>query len=204
MRLKIALLILGVTALASACSGSDKDSFRNVDHDKNGRVSYEELLFVFPDMRPDIFSHLDTNGDGGLSQDEYAAFLRQEAAKNAEAARKPSSAPATSPADAPADEGRSAVPYKGEEVIEIPAPGSDQKTARSRQDAVRTPAREAKPKAEPAPRTGTTQYTVLRGDNLTRIAHHFGVSVEDIVKANGNMNPDTLRDGQVLNIPPRP
>ena len=44
MRSVIAIVALGLIALVSACSGGDKESFRHVDHDKNGKISYEEML----------------------------------------------------------------------------------------------------------------------------------------------------------------
>ena len=90
MRSVIAWFAFTFIALVSACSGGDKDSFRNVDHDKNGKISYEELLFVFPDVTPDLFARLDLNSDGVLSDTEYAAFLQGEA-KTAAASAKPAS-----------------------------------------------------------------------------------------------------------------
>jgi LysM repeat protein len=42
---------------------------------------------------------------------------------------------------------------------------------------------------------------VQPGDNLTRIARQFGVSVEALIAANGLANPDRLRPGDVLIIP---
>jgi LysM repeat protein len=201
MRPIIACAALGLFAALCACSGGDKDSFRNVDHDKNGKISYEELLFVFPDVRPEIFAQMDTDGDGSLSETEYKAFLKGEAAAPAKAA---SPATATPPAGQarPGDPGQLAVPYRGEEVIEIPAPGSEA-PAKAKPEKGKKDAKEAKAKAESPKKGEATQYTVQRGDHLSRIAHKFGISVEDITRANGNMNPDTLRDGQVLTIPAR-
>jgi LysM repeat protein len=191
--------------MASACSGGDKESFRNVDHDKNGKISYEELLFVFPDVTPDIFARLDTDNDGVLSENEYAVFLKGDASKTVDSGNSQPRTP-VDPKSPSQSQGRSgassqmAVPYKGEEVIEIPAPGSDQgvkaKPEKGKKD--------SKSKADTGKKGEATQYTVSRGDNLSRIAHKFGLTVEEITRANGNMAPDTLRDGQVLNIPARP
>lgn len=207
MRPIIACLALALLAGGSACSGGDKDSFRSVDHDKNGQISYEELLFVFPDVSPDVFAKLDANGDAGLSSEEYQAFLKGEvpAATGGQATPRPQVAPRT-PAPGqmrPGDANQLAVPFRGEEVIEIPAPGGDA-GAKSRTDKGKKDLKEQKGKPEAAAKGEATQYTVVRGDNLRRIAHKFGVTVEDITRANGNMNPDTLRDGQVLTIPARP
>ena len=202
MRPIIACAALALFAAISACSGGDKDSFRNVDHDRNGSISYEELLFVFPDVTPEVFSRLDANGDGGLSESEYKAFLKGDAGAGLQSAP---AASATAPkaqtpprvSDAPA------TPMRGEEVIEIPAPAADQ-SAKSKPEKGKKDLREQKPQSGAAGRNEPTQYVVQRGDNLSRIAHKFGVSVEDITRANGNMNPDTLRDGQTLVIPARP
>lgn len=203
MRPSIASLTLALCVGLCACSGGDKDSFRNVDHDKNGKISYEELLFVFPDVTPDLFAQTDTNHDGSLSEDEYNAFLKGEAAAAKAAPR--ASGSAAGQKSRTGDAGQLSVPYKGEEVIEIPAPGSDQ-PAKGKADRAK---KDAKAKAESA--KGDTdkkgeafQYTIQRGDNLSRLAHKYGISVDDITRANGNMNPDTLRDGQVITIPARP
>ncbi|MHC1789218.1 LysM peptidoglycan-binding domain-containing protein [Solidesulfovibrio sp.] len=202
MRSVIACIALALVALASACSGGDKDSFRNVDHDKNGKISYEELLFVFPDVTPDMFARQDHDFDGGLTETEYVAFA-QGAAQHA--APADTAAAPTLPPLRPGDGKQIAVPFKGEEVIEIPAPVSEPaakaKPEKGKKD---KDAKDAKAKAEPGKKGEASQYTVLRGDNLSRIAHKFGVTVEDITRANGDMHPDTLRDGQVLNIPARP
>lgn len=47
---------------------------------------------------------------------------------------------------------------------------------------------------------GAVQYTVVSGDTLTSIAGRFGVTVSDIMLANG-MTSDFLQIGQVLVIP---
>jgi len=207
MRPIIACLALGLIAGVSACSGGDKDSFRNVDHDKNGQISYEELLFVFPDVSPEVFARLDANADGGLSEEEYKAFLKGDAGASAggQTPSKPPVAPKT-PAQGQmrqGDAGQLAVPFRGEEVIEIPAPGSDT-GGKAKAEKGKKDQKDQKAKAETGKKGEATQYTILRGDNLMRIAHKFGVTVEDITRANGGMNPDTLRDGQVINIPARP
>ncbi len=44
-------------------------------------------------------------------------------------------------------------------------------------------------------------YTVRGGDNLSRIAKKYNVSVSAIVKANGISNPNLIHPGQKLNIP---
>ncbi|NJN83551.1 MAG: LysM peptidoglycan-binding domain-containing protein [Caldilineaceae bacterium] len=46
-------------------------------------------------------------------------------------------------------------------------------------------------------------YVVEAGDSLLSIAGKFGVTVDDIVKANGLTNPDFVFSGQRLTIPAR-
>lgn len=55
----------------------------------------------------------------------------------------------------------------------------------------------AAPPSTPASRT----YTVQPGDTLAKIAVRFGVTVNDLVKANDLPDPNTIRVGQVLRIP---
>ncbi|MFL5732913.1 MAG: LysM peptidoglycan-binding domain-containing protein [Chloroflexia bacterium] len=54
-----------------------------------------------------------------------------------------------------------------------------------------------------APTMAPTTYTVKSGDTLSGIAALFGVTVDDIVRANNIADPNTLSDGQVLTIPVR-
>lgn len=48
---------------------------------------------------------------------------------------------------------------------------------------------------------GAVTHTVLRGENLYRIALRYGVTVEAIARANGLTDPERIRAGQVLTIP---
>ena len=54
----------------------------------------------------------------------------------------------------------------------------------------------------------TCSYLVVRGDNLTRIAYRFGVSVYQLMVWNGITNPDHVYWGQWLRVcaptPPKP
>lgn len=43
-------------------------------------------------------------------------------------------------------------------------------------------------------------YRVRKGDNLTRIARHFGVSIHSLVRINNIRNPNRIYAGQVLCI----
>ena len=52
--------------------------------------------------------------------------------------------------------------------------------------------------------TTTTQlkvYEVLPGDGLAKIAKQFGVTVDELMAANGITNPDHIEVGQKLKIP---
>jgi LysM repeat protein len=55
-----------------------------------------------------------------------------------------------------------------------------------------------------APTAAPVKYTVKAGDTLSGIASLFGVSVDDIVRANNISDPNMLSEGQVLTIPARP
>lgn len=55
---------------------------------------------------------------------------------------------------------------------------------------------EPAPGPEPEPQT----YTVKRGDNLTKIARKFGVTVSDLVRWNNIKNPNLIYPGQKLLI----
>ena len=58
------------------------------------------------------------------------------------------------------------------------------------------------PPTQSAPEGATyTNYVVQRGDTVYKISRAFGVSPEEIVKANGLMNPNLIYAGQVLKIP---
>jgi peptidoglycan endopeptidase LytE len=53
----------------------------------------------------------------------------------------------------------------------------------------------------PAAPTGTTEYTVVKGDYLEKIAKNSHVSVKAITDANPGIEPTKLKIGQKLHIP---
>jgi nucleoid-associated protein YgaU len=57
------------------------------------------------------------------------------------------------------------------------------------------------PGPTPTPQ-GQTTYVVRAGDQLKYIAADHGVSIQSILAANDVSNPDSLRVGQTLTIPP--
>jgi LysM repeat protein len=74
--------------------------------------------------------------------------------------------------------------------IKIPAPGGNSAPA----------ARPEKP-PEPAPRTRYTEYTVKKGDVISKIAARHDVSTNDVLKANGLGSRSVLKIGQKIKIP---
>lgn len=58
----------------------------------------------------------------------------------------------------------------------------------------------ADPTVTPSPNTETT-YTVKAGDNLYRIGLAYGISWVQIAEANGIVNPNQIKAGDVLKIP---
>ena len=62
------------------------------------------------------------------------------------------------------------------------------------------PARPSTPAAKPAPATPRT-HTVRGGEHLTGIARHYGVTIAQIVAANGIPNASRIYAGQRLTIP---
>ncbi|MDR1401826.1 MAG: LysM peptidoglycan-binding domain-containing protein [Puniceicoccales bacterium] len=74
--------------------------------------------------------------------------------------------------------------------LKIPARPSSESGAGAKEQSVR--------KME---RDGDEKYTVKKGDNLSLIAKHFGVSQADLQSANAIVDPQKLRIGQKLIIP---
>lgn len=105
------------------------------------------------------------------------------------------------------------------EVMQRPAPTAQTDSIPSSQtpaaqDSVATPAPqpkvETKAEAESKPATskpaaakpaGPTKHKVRSGENLSKIAKRYGVSVADIQKANNLGNSTNIRAGQTLTIP---
>jgi murein DD-endopeptidase len=58
----------------------------------------------------------------------------------------------------------------------------------------------AKAKAAAKPKTAGKTYTVVKGDNLTKIAKAHGTTVAALVKLNGIKNKNLINIGQVLKV----
>lgn len=63
------------------------------------------------------------------------------------------------------------------------------------------PAVEGAPITAPTPAAPQT-YVIQEGDILYRIAQRFGVSLEDLLRANPGIRPEALQVGQTILIPP--
>jgi LysM repeat protein len=54
----------------------------------------------------------------------------------------------------------------------------------------------------PAEQSGTRSHVVAKGETLTQIAKQYGVTVEEISKANNIQDAKKLQIGQTIKIPP--
>lgn len=59
----------------------------------------------------------------------------------------------------------------------------------------------AEPESHPRVQDSGVVYTTVKGDNPVTIAHHFGVSYDELLKLNNIENPKKLQIGQKLRIP---
>jgi hypothetical protein len=66
----IALGLAAVTLSSSLALAQAPLAFQTVDTDGNGRLSYEELRAVWPDLGQEEFALADTEGLGGLTPDQ--------------------------------------------------------------------------------------------------------------------------------------
>ena len=49
--------------------------------------------------------------------------------------------------------------------------------------------------------TGSMPYTIKAGDTFYNLAIRFNTTVDAIIRANPNVNPNNLRIGQIICIP---
>lgn len=71
--MKTVLVTLAALTMTAAAYAAVPD-FSAVDTDGNGEISMDELKAAIPDISPDKVKAADTNGDGQLDQQEYAAL----------------------------------------------------------------------------------------------------------------------------------
>ena len=50
-------------------------------------------------------------------------------------------------------------------------------------------------------KTEGSEYQVLEGDTISRIAKSHGISNETLISSNGGINPDQIQTGQIIKIP---
>lgn len=190
-------------ALASvSCSKEDKQSFASVDHDKDGGIIFEEMAFVYPDVVVENFAAYDANQDGILAPDEYEVFRKEVVVdKKPPRIARLSPAPAKSAAQPPvqAVQPDITVTLEPETPPAKPAQTPPPAAATPAKPGAKAPATEQKAQERREP----GQYTIQRGDNLTKIAKKNNITVEEILKANEGLSADSIRDGQVITIPAR-
>ena len=214
MKSRIATMMVLAAGLALAgCNKEDPTGFPKVDYNKDGRVIFEELIVVFPDLTVEEFLAADADGNGTLSDQEYGRFRDARATgKKLDAVPAPAAKPAPAaaiptPAAPPAAPAPAAPEVVETVVAEPPAPASaPAPTAAAAAKSAPAAEKPASPATKPAvgadkPAAAGTTHTVARGDTLTRLTKKYGVSAQAIMEANGMKNADHLQLGKTLTIP---
>jgi len=208
----IVAILLGLAL--GGCSKEDPKGFSKVDYNKDGKVIFEELIVVYPDLTVEEFLAADADNNGSLDAAEYQRF--REARQSGKKLNAASAVPAQ-PAE-PAKTGEPAKPAGQPSVSPAAAPAATPApagtpTPAATPAAAKTPAAASTPADNPAeavetievggtPQPGAaTTYTVERGDTLSRIAKKFSVTPKAIIEANTLKNPDRLEAGATINIP---
>ena len=111
-------------------------------------------------------------------------------------AQLPGTSLASPPNLIPADAGSIVLGKRPVSSNPAPPPTLAPPTATPRPTVAPTPTAQA----SPTPQKGGT-YTVKPGDELRHIAADYHVSIWKIIAANDIPNPDSLKIGQILNIP---
>lgn len=214
------LLAILLGCVLGGCNKEDPQGFSKVDYNKDGKIIFEELIVVFPDLTVEEFLAADADHNGVLDDKEYQRF------HEARVSGKKLDAASVPPAPAkPAAEAQPAQPAKPTEEAKAPEPATASEPAKAAAPVVPAAQPAAPPvtgqtsvaPAAPAPEVVETvevgtaspapapeaakSYTVARGDTLTRIAKKFGVSAKEIMAANGMQAADHLEAGATLTIP---
>ena len=133
--------------------------------------------------------------------------VNPELANEAAAAETPPPAPATPPQEGSQD--LRAIPTRpAQNLQELDATGYPIKEPSSASTQVNAnlvdtiPPAEIEPvKSEPAAQAEGTDYKVKAGDNLSKIAKRYGVSLNELLELNGLTRNSILRIGQTIKIP---
>jgi LysM repeat protein len=56
------------------------------------------------------------------------------------------------------------------------------------------------PAAKPKPATGSRSHVIGKGDTIYNVAKRYGISPNEVMRANGISDPSRLQMGQVLKI----
>ena len=198
-----AALLAGL--LLAGCDKEDAKGYPKVDYNKDGKVIFEELIVVFPDLTVEEFLAADADGNGTLDDKEYSRLRQARDSGKKLDATSPPAAPAA-PKTPPAETAKPAEPAKPAEAPKpaeaVPAPAAPAVVAAPPvappvAEVVETVVAETVPAAPAA----TESYTVVRGDSLSRIAKKFGVTPKELMAANGMKDADRIEAGKVLTIP---
>ena len=98
------------------------------------------------------------------------------------------------PADTTATEAKNTAVSDSTAVV----PVKEQPAVRQEEVVEKPQRKQTKPKAEPKPKN--VKHKIQKGENLSKIAAKYGVSVDDIRQAN-NIKGDRIQMGETLNIP---
>lgn len=74
--MKKAVFLLAAALLLAAPAKADDEKFTRMDADKDKAVSWEEFHQAYPGMQRHAFDAIDTNKDGKISPEEWAAFRK--------------------------------------------------------------------------------------------------------------------------------
>ncbi|HWV22068.1 MAG TPA: hypothetical protein VN036_13655 [Devosia sp.] len=97
---KLALGLVAASLFAAPVMAQTPLTFADVDANGDGRLSYEELLAVWPDLTQEEFAAADVEGAGGLTPDQLNALQPANVPAPAEAVPAPLEAPADVAPDA--------------------------------------------------------------------------------------------------------
>lgn len=69
------LTVLIASGVIASAGAAYAASFADVDANGDGVISQEEFAAAYPDAGADVMASIDTNGDGQISEEEHAAAV---------------------------------------------------------------------------------------------------------------------------------